>query len=634
MTIKSGLDSRRPIHQVFEHQAACTPQQVALRFGEQQLSYRQLNERANALAHHLVALGVAPEVLVGLCLERGLDLVIALLAILKAGGAYVPIDPQYPAERVRFMLEDSRAPVLVTQQSLAGIVAGHAARVVLMDGHAAHIDALPVTNPPCTVSAGNLAYVIYTSGSTGLPKGTLIEHAQVVRLFTATQAWFEFSSRDIWTLFHSTAFDFSVWELWGALFYGGSLVVVPFDVSRTPDLFHRLLCERGVTVLNQTPSAFKQLIRADEAAKDRDALKLRLVIFGGEALDFASLAPWFARHGDERPQLVNMYGITETTVHVTYRRLSARDAAGGSFIGVPIPDLQVLLKDESGSAVPCGQPGEIFVGGLGVGRGYLNRPELTAQRFVVDDSAREPNRRLYRSGDLARYLPNGELEYLGRIDQQVKIRGFRIELGEISAAINHDPAVVESAVIVGEARPGEPTLLAYVVKRPDCDLDIAALRRSLRERLPEYMVPTAFTCIERLPLTVNGKLDAKALAALASAPVAAPTAEFPRESGNRLEESIAQIWCRALQRPSVGLDQNFFDLGGNSINLVEVHAGLQSLLARQFSITELFSHSTVRALAAHFSAPGRVAASTSPAIRAERQRAALAAQRGLYRKAP
>jgi amino acid adenylation domain-containing protein len=632
MTPTTVPGAQRAIHRVFESRAASNPDHVAVTFGSSQLTYGELNDRANQVAHHLVSLGVGPEVLVGLCLERGLDLVIALLGILKAGGAYVPIDPQYPSERIRFMLEDSRAPVLVTQQSLAGAVAGHAAHVVLLD----NLKTIPrdrLCNLPYDAQANNLAYVIYTSGSTGQPKGTLIEHAQVLRLFEATQPWFEFSERDVWTLFHSCAFDFSVWEIWGALFHGGRLVVVPFDVSRTPERFHRLLREEHVTVLNQTPSAFKQLIHVDETATDRSELDLRLVIFGGEALDFRSLAPWFARHGDQRPRLVNMYGITETTVHVTYRPLSAQDSPESSLIGVPIPDLQIHLRDESGLPVPAGTPGEIYVGGLGVGRGYLNRPAQNAQRFVPDDSTPDPRRRLYRSGDLARQLPNGDLEYLGRIDQQVKLRGFRIELGEITAAINRDAAVLESAVIIGDVRPGEPALHAYVVKRPGRDLDVPALRSALREHLPEYMIPASFTCIERLPITVNGKLDVKALQGLLGSRQSAEPAA-PRSSGSALEESIARIWCQALNSPSVGLDQNFFDVGGNSINLVEVHAGLQSLLGREFSITDLFSHATVRSLATHFALPQTADRATTAAARAERQRAALAAQRGLHRKGP
>jgi amino acid adenylation domain-containing protein len=636
---------RACIHGLFEAQAARTPNRVAVGLGGQRLTYRELDERANQLAHFLRKAGVKPDVLVGICLDRTADLVVALLGILKAGGTYVPIDPQYPPDRRAFMLKDSSAPIVVTERALAEGLAVPTTRIVLLDrdGDGAAIAHEPRTNPGVAVRPDDLAYVIYTSGSTGTPKGTLITHRNVVRLFTATQPWFGFGEHDVWTLFHSCAFDFSVWELWGALFHGGRLVVVPFALSRTPEDFYRMLCDEGVTVLNQTPSAFRQLIRAEEAAGIRADLKLRYVIFGGEALDLKSLQPWFERHGDARPQLVNMYGITETTVHVTYRPVGAADLAAGSVIGVPIPDLQIHLLDEEYRPVPTGTAGEIFVGGEGVARGYLNRPELTAQRFIPDPFANTAGARLYRSGDQARYLPNGDLEYLGRIDQQVKIRGFRIELGEISAVLNLHPGIRESVVIAGEstpgaatpgvATPGEKTLLAYLVPRGEA-VDVAALRQLLRSRLPEYMVPSAFTFLERLPLTVNGKLDVKALPGPDRAVHAAGAGVA---GGTPLERSIAGVWREVLHIDEPGLDQNFFDVGGTSIHVADVHSRLQKLLQRQFSITELFAHSTVRKLAAHFTAsvaPGAVAsgaggASDAARQRAQRQREALAARRNV-----
>jgi amino acid adenylation domain-containing protein len=616
------------VHRLFEAQAARTPHKVAVGLGSERLTYRELDERANQLAHFLRRAGVKPDVLVGICVDRTADLVVGLLGILKAGGTYVPIDPQYPPERRAFMLQDSSSPIVVSERALAGGLDVPTTRIVLLDGDADAIAREPRTNPGVAVGPDHLAYVIYTSGSTGTPKGTLITHRNVVRLFTATQPWFGFDEHDVWTLFHSCAFDFSVWELWGALFHGGRLVVVPFALSRTPEAFYRMLCDEGVTVLNQTPSAFRQLIRAEEAAGVRGDLKLRYVIFGGEALDLPSLQPWFERHGDARPQLVNMYGITETTVHVTYRPVGAADLAAGSVIGVPIPDLTIHLLDEKRRPVPAGTAGEIFVGGEGVARGYLNRPELTAQRFIPDPFSTRAGARLYRSGDQARYLLNGDLEYLGRIDQQVKIRGFRIELGEIAAVLNLHPGVRESVVIAGEAAAGEKTLLAYLVKRGE-EVDVAALRQLLRSRLPEYMVPSAFTFLERLPLTVNGKLDVKAL------PVpdrAVPAAGAGFAGGTALERSIAGIWREVLQCGEPGLDDNFFDVGGTSIHVAEVHSRLQKLLERQFSITELFAHSTVRKLAAHFTAgvaPGSSGASDAARLRAQRQREALSARRNV-----
>jgi amino acid adenylation domain-containing protein len=616
------------IHEIFEAQVERSPNNVAVSLGSAKLTYRELNGRANQLAHHLARLGVRPGVLVGICLDRRLELVVGLLAILKAGGTYVPIDPQYPPERRAFMLQDSNSPIIVTEEALAPGSSTSQPRVVLLDKDWPAISLEPASNPRVQVGRDDLAYVIYTSGSTGTPKGTLISHHNVVRLFEATQPWFGFTDQDVWTLFHSCAFDFSVWEIWGALFYGGRLVIVPFGLSRTPDAFLQLLRDEGVTVLNQTPSAFRQLIRADENAA-AGGLELRYVVFGGEALDLKSLKPWFDRHGDARPQLVNMYGITETTVHVTYRPIGAADLAAGSVIGVPIPDLQVHLLDAERRPVPTGQPGEIYVGGEGVGRGYLNRPELTAQRFIEDPFAPASGRRLYRSGDLGRHLPNGDLEYLGRIDQQVKIRGFRIELGEISAELDLHRGIRESVVVVGDSAAGEKELAAYIVKNAGEDLDVAELRQALRRRLPEYMVPATFTFIDRLPLTVNGKLDVKALPP-PSRPAVPPAAALTE--GTPLERGIAEIWRDVLQIPEPGLDRNFFDVGGNSIHVAEVHARLQKLLGRQFSITELFAHSTVRALAAHFSVGAETkAAPNANLLRAQRQRETLLAQRKIRR---
>ncbi len=412
------------IHHLFEAQASASPEAIAVVCDGAQFTYRDLDERANQLAHFLRQRGVGPEVLVGLCLDRSVELVVGILGILKAGGAYVPLDVAYPRERMAFMLSDAQVTLILTQSHLATQLGDHHAETVCLDKDWPQIALHPRSRPESALTPQNLAYVIYTSGSTGQPKGVLITHDNVVRLLTATEAWFHFDPNDVWTLFHSCAFDFSVWELWGTLCYGGRLVVVPFGVSRSPETFYRLLCETGVTVLNQTPSAFRQLIRAEESLGQSPALALRYVIFGGEALDLKTLKPWFDRHGDERPQLVNMYGITETTVHVTYRPLRATDVAKSSVIGVPIPDLQVYLLDEHQQPVAAGQPGEICVGGAGLSRGYLNRPELTAQKFVPNPFSQQPDARLYRSGDSGRYLPDGDLEYLGRIDQQSK-SGFR-----------------------------------------------------------------------------------------------------------------------------------------------------------------------------------------------------------------
>jgi amino acid adenylation domain-containing protein len=636
----------RCIHAWFEEQVERTPDNIAVSSGRTALTYRELNERANQLAHFLRKRGVGPMVFVGICVDRNPMLIVGLLGILKAGGTYVPIDPHYPRERIAFILQDAKSPLILSEAAFAPQLEPAHTAMVFLDRDWPLIAECPRDNPVPNVTPENLAYVIYTSGSTGAPKGTLISHHNVTRLFAATRPWFDFTQHDVWTLFHSAAFDFSVWEIWGALLYGGKLIVVPFGISRTPEAFYRLLSEEGVTVLNQTPSAFRQLIRAQEGIEPALPLALRYVIFGGEALDLAMLKPWYARHGDTRPQLINMYGITETTVHVTYRPLTAADVNSRSVIGVPIGDLNIYLLDGAQRPVADGEPGEIYVGGDGVALGYLNRPELTAQRFISNPLAPQSGQRVYRSGDLARRLPNGDLEYLGRIDSQVKVRGFRIELGEITAALNQHAAVRESVVIAHEEG-GEKALAAYVVKQPGASVDTAGLRASLRARLPEYMVPTYLQFVDHLPLTVNGKLDVKALPP-PTAPLA-PTADEPAT----LESQIAGIWREVLKTGAIGLDQNFFDVGGNSIHIADVHSRLQQLLGRQFSITELFAHSTVRALAAHFNSAvgvrndGRTAADRGNAadgrdggdlrdaganrVRAERQREALAARRNLQR---
>ncbi|MCG1019977.1 amino acid adenylation domain-containing protein, partial [Mycetohabitans sp. B4] len=422
------------MHQLFEAQVERTPEAPALVYEDQTLSYAQLNAQANRLAHQLIGLGVKPDTRVAICVQRSAALVVGLLAILKAGGAYVPLDPSYPSERLAHILADA-ALNMVLADATGRAALGDAALAECTVLNPATLPALPDTNPSVAgLTARHLAYVIYTSGSTGTPKGVMVEHAQVVRLFEATQPWYGFNEHDTWCLFHSFAFDFSVWELWGALRYGGKLVIVPHSIARSADAFYQLLCEQGVTVLNQTPSAFKALMasQAHSALSDQ----LRYVILGGEALEPTLLQAWYATHDEHHPQLVNMYGLTEATVHVTYRPLRQQDSKqAGNPIGVRIPDLKIYLLDAYGRPVPLGAVGELYIGGVGVARGYLNRPELTAERFVPDPFSDEADARLYKTGDVARYRPDGNLEYLGRNDEQVKIRGFRIEPGEIEACL-------------------------------------------------------------------------------------------------------------------------------------------------------------------------------------------------------
>ncbi|HEX5885453.1 MAG TPA: amino acid adenylation domain-containing protein, partial [Pyrinomonadaceae bacterium] len=445
------------IHERFEQQAAATPDAIAVSFEGEGLTYCELNARANGMAHHLRNLGVRPETCVGILVERSLEMVVTILGVLKAGGCYVSLDPAYPPERLSFMLDDARVALLVTGETSTAIMFENQVRAVCLDRDGKAISTQSAENLPRAASPENLAYLIYTSGSTGQPKGVAVSHANVARLFDATHAWFGFDEHDVWTLFHSCAFDFSVWELWGALLYGGRVVVVPFTVSRDPTAFYDLLRQERVTILSQTPSAFWQLSQAEEGTDVQTDLALRFIIFGGETLELQRLRPWFERHGDDRPQLVNMYGITETTVHVTYRRITRDDLDAGrrSVIGSAIPDLQIHVLDDDLRSVADGVEGEIYVGGAGVARGYLNRPELTAERFVPDPFGDEPGGRLYRAGDLACRVHGGELEYRGRIDDQVKIRGFRIEPEEVNTALARHPAIRESIVLAREDARGE-----------------------------------------------------------------------------------------------------------------------------------------------------------------------------------
>ncbi|EGJ29281.1 MULTISPECIES: non-ribosomal peptide synthetase [Moorena] len=580
------------VHQLFEQQVEKTPDAVAVVCDGEQLTYKQLNQRANQLAHHLLSLGVRPEALVGICVERSIEMVVGLLGILKAGGAYVPLDSNYPAERLSYILADSGVEVLLTQQELLSSLPSHTARVVCLDSDWGTIEQHTQDNLELGVGSDNLAYAIYTSGSTGQPKGVLVEHKNVVRLFAATQSWYHFNANDVWTNFHSIAFDFSVWEIWGALFYGGRLVIVPYWISRDPQSFYDLLCSENVTVLNQTPSAFRQLIQVEQSNNTQAQLNLRLVIFGGEALDLQSLKPWFEQYGDKSPQLVNMYGITETTVHVTYRPLTINDLnSNGSAIGCPIPDLQMYILDENLQPVPIGVTGQMYVGGAGVTRGYLNREHLNNERFIPNPFNHKQESRLYKTGDLARYMPNGDIEYKGRIDNQVKIRGFRIELGEIEAVLGQHPAVGETVVVTRKDQSDQKRLVAYIVSEQEEELTSSQLRQFLKQKLPDYMIPSGFVFLEKLPLTANGKVDLRALPEL-------DTSNRPQEAGfvsprNSLELQLSQIWCNLLNVHPVGVKDNFFDLGGHSLLAVDLMARIKEQFGTDLPLATLFTEPTI-----------------------------------------
>jgi amino acid adenylation domain-containing protein len=588
-----GSEVRDVVERFTEH-AARRPDAIALTLDEHTWSYGRLDTVSGQLAHQLQSVGVVPESFVALFLPRSFAQVAAILAVLKAGGAYVPIDPDYPEERVRLIIEDCGAKFLMVSARGPRPPVGPQVVVIVADDQAVARPCTSSETPMKLAGPDNAAYMIYTSGSTGRPKGVVVTRHNVNRLFTATEELFDFGPDHVWLLFHSYAFDFSVWELWGALSYGGRLVIVPMDVACSATDLRALLERNGVTVLNQTPSAFYNLLRVWLTTGFARLDALRYVIFGGEALDLRRLVPWFELYGDARPRLVNMYGITETTVHATFRALSRADTEqGASLIGRPLQDLDVYLVDAEGRFVENGIAGEIWIAGEGVAKGYFNRAELSAERFVPDPL--QPSRRAYRTGDLALRRADGDLEYLGRIDAQVKVRGYRVELGEIEAALRQHPDV-EDAVVV--ARPGEDTaqLVGYVVPGPIGPPGFADVRAFLRERLPPYMVCDRFCLIDEIPLTAHGKVNRQVLpdpnrtrSDLAATHVAPRT---------HLEQRLAGLFSEATGIESIGIEDDFFELGGTSLLAARLCARIISEFAVQVTPKDLFIHPTVAALAA------------------------------------
>ncbi|MGN9763519.1 amino acid adenylation domain-containing protein, partial [Streptomyces sp. SD31] len=620
------------VHEAFAAQAARTPDRTAVTCGDRHLTYAELDARANRLAHRLRDLGAGRGTVVAVLLDRDLDLMPTLLGVLKSGAAYVPLDPHNPDDRLVHILTDARAGILVS-------ASGHADRVtdafegdlVLVGtgdadgtehvgdtghadgtGHAADGEPFgtwPATAPECPTGPDDLAYVIYTSGSTGTPKGVGVSHTNVLRLFRATREQFAFGDTDVVTQAHSHAFDVSVWEMWSALLHGGRMVVVPTEVSRSPEEFLDLLVAEQVTVLLQTPTAFRALSApAGDGDPRFDRLALRLVGFGGEKLETAELRPWVDRMGLDAPVLVNLYGPTETTMHACYHRIGADDLAhpGRSVIGHPLSDLRAHVLDPHGRLVPVGVPGELYVGGPGVARGYLGRPALTAERFVPDPFG-PAGSRLYRTGDLGRRLPDGCLDFLGRIDSQVKVRGYRIELGEIEARLREHPAVRDAVVTLTESVPGHKALTGYVVPAGPAP-SAAELRDRLASVLPDYMVPAAFVTIDAVPLTTNGKLDHRALPLPDRDAFATALRVAPRTP---VEERLAAVWADVLDLAEVGVEDSFFEVGGDSIRAVRLVGGLRAA-GYDVEVREVFEYRTVAALAALVG--GRSAAEVTAAV--------------------
>jgi amino acid adenylation domain-containing protein len=572
------------IHRRFAAQAASHPDAPAVSCPEQRLSYAELDERADYLARGLRSLGVRVGDRVGICLDRSADLVASILAVLKCGASYLPMDPRYPGDRLAFMLQDSGAAVVIAEPGELS------AATVIDPRELAKLGAGSAVGPPeSSVGPADPAYIIYTSGSTGRPKGVVVPHANVISLLDATREQYELGDDDVWTLFHSSAFDFSVWEIWGCLLTGGHLVVVPYWVSRSPDKFHELLHTEHVTVLSQTPSAFAQLIEVDR--RQAAPLAVRLVVLGGEALAARMLLPWFDRHPESSCSVVNMFGITETTVHVTAETMTRRHALEASrAVGRPLPGWRLYVLDRHGRLAPPGVAGEIYVGGAGVASHYLNRQELTEERFLTDPFA---GGRMYRSGDKGRMGPDGRLEHLGRLDHQVKVRGFRIELDEIRSVLLDDPAVASAAVIIRQDTPDDTATAridAYLVLDSGT---VAEVRKRIARVLPDYMLPATVTAMPELPLTSNGKLDITRL------PIHTEEPEPPvenMESGG-LTERLLDVW-RYVLGVSVRPSDNFFDMGGNSLLAVRMSNVMRERGLPSLPLQELYLNPTVHGLAA------------------------------------
>jgi len=590
----SSIPDTTTLIERFEYVAATHPASIAATCGSDQIAYSDLNRTANRIARSLLRLQPANGGVVAIYIDRSIPMLAAMLGVLKAGCAYLPIDPGYPPARVLQTLEDASPAAIVTSHRLAARLPELSLPALLLPQPEATEDD---ANPPLRSSADSLAYLMYTSGSTGKPKGVLVTQRNVMRLLTQTDHWFHFDETDVWTMFHSFAFDFSVWEIWGPLLTGGRLVIVPFEISRSTEEFYALLSAERVTVLNQTPSAFYLLDQVD-AAGPALPMFLRTVIFGGEALQYPALRNWFQRHGDAKPRLINMYGITETTVHVTYREVTAADAHAetDSLIGEPIPDLQLHILGPDLKPVPDGAEGELCVGGAGVARGYLNRPELTAQRFIPDPFSASGGL-IYRSGDLARRRADGQLVYLGRNDHQVKINGFRIELGEVEAAVAAFPGIRQVCVLAHPGPDGRQRLAAYFVA--ETAVPTHTLSEFLAARNPAQMLPSFYIQMSAFPLTSNGKIDRAALPGPVSGSIP-PSAE----ARTAMQQRVADIWSEVLEAASLSLDDNFFDIGGSSILLIRIRKELQTQLGREIPITWMFEFTTIRAIADKLSDAG------------------------------
>jgi amino acid adenylation domain-containing protein len=570
------------LHQLFEQQAERTPDAGAIVFDEEKVTYAELNRRANQLAHHLRAHGVGPDALVGVLLERSVEMVVGLLGILKAGAAYVPIDPTYPPERIAFMLDDANVSVILTRQHFAARLPEGRARVLCLETAGDALARESVENPAHVATPLHLAYVIYTSGSTGTPKGVAIEHRSVVAFLAWAVAAFPPDALNGVLASTSICFDLSVFEIFAPLSCGGRMILAE-NALHLPSI----VAAPEVTLVNTVPSAMAELVRSQAVPP-----AVRVVNLAGEALSNRLAQSIYEQANVER--VFNLYGPSEDTTYSTWT-LVGKGTQSEPTIGRPISNTRVYVLDEKMEVVPVGVAGELYIGGSGLARGYLNRPGMTAERFVPDPFSDEPGARLYRTGDVVRYRAEGSLKFVGRIDHQVKVRGFRVEPGEVEARLRQHESVREAFVVAREDTPGEKRLVAYLVASPETILLVDELREYLKERLPHYMIPSAFVTLDALPLTPHGKLDRKALPAPElDATKAGARFVAPRSA---LEEMIADIWSEILGVRQVGVESNFFDLGGHSLLATRVVSRLRERCGVELPLRVLFESPTVAAVA-------------------------------------
>jgi amino acid adenylation domain-containing protein len=591
------------LHHLFEQQVEQSPDAVSVVYEDEQLSYRELDTRANQLAHYLKKLGVGPEVLVAIYLERSIEMVVALLGTLKAGGAYVPLDPEYPPERLAFILSDIQATVLLTQQSLIRRLPEQAEHIICLDTDWAAIEQEKGTKQSADTNAKNLAYILYTSGSTGIPKGVMIPHAAICNHMIWMLKEFAFDQSERLLQKTPFTFDASVWEFYAPLLSGGQLVMAKPEGHRDSTYMVNAINKNSISTLQVVPSQLQMLLNEKRL---KNCLTLRRVFCGGEALTVELFNQFKARL--PTIELINLYGPTEATIDTTFWRCHQEQGLPIMPIGRPIGNMQTYILDPYLNLVPIGVQGELHIAGIGIGRGYLNRPELTAQKFVPNpfpssittkggpiNGEEEIGGRLYKSGDLARYLPNGSIEFIGRSDYQVKIHGFRIELGEVESVLGKHPAIEAAVVIAREDAPEDKRLVAYVVASNESPPTFRELRRFLIEKLPDYMIPSAIVYLDGLPLTPNGKIDRRAL----------PTPEPSRSEleaayvapQSEVERMIAEVWQQVLRFERVGMHDNFFDLGGHSLLLIQIHNKFQELFNKEIPIADLFRYPTINTLA-------------------------------------